>query len=170
MMLDASLDTSFWNIAAQVGIVPYLFDYFQVHYCQAVEQEIVTTDPQETSLIYPQAILFRLMKESGRLHLVEPGQSLKLFGAGEAFAISLAQERSWVLLLNDYRPLQFALALGLSCITVPDFCLILYLDRKITVQAVKGYINRLRSTTSLKLLREAEAVVDQIAQERGDRI
>jgi hypothetical protein len=168
MMLNASLDTSFWNIAAQIGVVPYLFDYFHMHYCPAVEREIVTTDPDETPLIYPQAILFRLMKESGRLHLAEPGQSLKLFGAGEAYAISLAQERSWVLLLNDYRPMQFALALGLQCITVPDFCLILYSDGKITAQAVKGYINRLRSTTSLKLLRQAEAVVDQIAQKRGE--
>jgi hypothetical protein len=170
MMLDASLDTSFWNIAAQIGLVPYLFDYFRVFYCRAVEREIVTTDPEETPLIYPQAILFRLMKESGRLHLAEPGQSLSLFGAGEAYAISLAQERSWVLLMNDYRPLQLALTLGLRCITVPDFCLILYSDRKITEQAVKGYINRLRSTTSLKLLREAEAIVDQIARKRGDRI
>ena len=168
MMLDASLDTSFWDIAAQIGVAPYLFDYFRIYYCKAVEQEIITTDPDESPLIYPQAILFRLMKESERLHLAEPSQSLKLFGAGEACAITLAQEKSWVLLLNDYRPLQFALSLGLSCVTVPGFCLILYSDGKITMQAVNGYINRLRATTSLKLRREAEVVVDLIAQKRGE--
>jgi len=43
-MLDASLDTSFWNIAAQIGVAPYLFAFFRVHYCLAVEREIVTTD------------------------------------------------------------------------------------------------------------------------------
>jgi hypothetical protein len=44
-LLNASLDTSFWNIAAQIGVIPYLFSFFKVHYCQAVEQEIITTDP-----------------------------------------------------------------------------------------------------------------------------
>jgi len=93
--LDASLDTSFWNIAAQIGVVPYLFSFFRVHYCTAVEQEIVTTDPGETSLIYPQAMLLRLLQEDGRLYLMEPDKPLNLFGAGEAHAMAVARERSW---------------------------------------------------------------------------
>ncbi|RME43060.1 MAG: hypothetical protein D6791_16340, partial [Chloroflexi bacterium] len=34
-LLNASLDTSFWNVAAQIGVVPYLFSFFRVHYSQA---------------------------------------------------------------------------------------------------------------------------------------
>ncbi len=71
-IVNASLDTSFWNIASQIGVVPYLFTYFRVHYCQAVEQEIITTDPNETPLVYPQAMLFMVLKEDGRLHLADP--------------------------------------------------------------------------------------------------
>jgi hypothetical protein len=71
-LIDASLDTSFWNIAAQIGVAPYLFSFFRVHYCTAVEREIVSTDPGKTPLIYPQAMLFRLLQEDGRFHLVEP--------------------------------------------------------------------------------------------------
>jgi predicted nucleic acid-binding protein len=175
-MLDASLDTSFWNIAAQIGVVPYLFAFFRVHYCQAVEDEIVTTDSNETPLIYPQAMLFKVLKEDSRLHHAEPQQHLALFGDGEAYAISLAQERaislaqerSWVLLINDYRPLQFARSLGIQCVSVPDFCVLLYAEARVTLRAVRGYLRRLTPTTSPSLLREAEAVVTDIARKRGE--
>ena len=167
-MIDASIDTSFWNMAAQIGVIPYLFTFFHVHYCQAVEDEIVTTNPDETPLIYPQAMLFKVMQEDGRLHLAEPERPLTQFGAGEANAIALAQEREWVLLINDYRPLQLAQTLGLHCISVPDFCVLLYAECKITYRAVKGYLRRLATTTSPSLIQLAERVVDEIARERDD--
>lgn len=84
MILNASLDTSFWTIAAQIGVVPYLFAYFRIHYCRAVEAEIIATDPHETPLIYPQAMLFQIMQEDNRLHRIEPENPLTQFGAGEA--------------------------------------------------------------------------------------
>jgi len=169
-MLDASLGTSFWNIAAQIGAVPYLFSFFRVHYCQAVEKEIVTTDVDETPLMYPQAMLFQVLREASQLHHAEPSRSLDLFGAGEAGAIALAHERVWVLLINDYRPLQFAQSLGIHCVSVPDFCVFLYAEAKITLQAARGYLNRLRPTTSHPLIQQAGYVIDEIARKRGDLI
>lgn len=168
MQQDASLDTSFWNIAAQVGAAPYLFGYFTVHYCAAVEQEIVATNPSETPLIFLQAMLFQVLQEDGRLHQAEPATSERLYGPGEARAIALARERSWVLLINDYRPLQFAQSLGVQCVSVPGFCVLLYADGKITLPAVLGYLRRLASTTSPQLIRQAQAIVDSMARERGE--
>lgn len=167
-LLDASLDSSFWGIAAQVGVVPYLFSFFRVHYCRVVEQEIITTDPDETPLVYPQAMLFIVLKEDGRLHQAEPEEPLELFGAGEAHAIALARERSWVLLINDARPLQFAQSLGIDCVAVPDFCVLLYSQGKITYPAVRGYLRRLVPTTSPTLIQQAEQIVDEIADRRGE--
>ncbi len=92
-ILDASLDTSFWKFASQIGVVPYLFSFFHLHYCDAVEREIVTTDPKQTPLIYPQAMLFIVFKEDGRLHQREPKAPFNLFGTGEAHAMALAQEQ-----------------------------------------------------------------------------
>ena len=168
MMLDASLDTSFWNIAAQIGVAPYLFAFFRVHYCRAVEREIVTTDPGETALIYPQAMLFKVLQEDGRFSQAEPAKPLSLFGAGEAHAIALAYERSWLLLVNDARPLQMALSLGVSCVAVPDFCVLLYSQGKITHLALQGYLRRLASTTQLTLIQQAQQIADLIADERGE--
>ena len=169
MMLNASLDTSFWNIGAQIGVVPYLFNFFHVHYCKAVEAEIVTTDPEETALIYPQAMLFQVMQEARKLILAEPQKPLLAYGSGEAHAIALAQEKNCGLLINDYRPLKFARQVGIPCISVPAFCVLLYAERKITYPAAKGYLHRLAATTSQTLLREANEVVEEIAQKRGER-
>ena len=161
---NASLDTSFWVMACQIGVVPYLFDFFRIHYCQAVANEIVTTDPEVTTLIYPQAMLFQVMRDDGRLHLAEPEKPLHMYGVGEAHAIALARERDWVLLINDSRPLQFAQSIGILCVSVPEFCVLLYTQGKITEVAALGYLKRLRSTTSLRLLNRAEQVINEFAR------
>ncbi|HYN89118.1 MAG TPA: hypothetical protein VER55_11335 [Ardenticatenaceae bacterium] len=167
-ILDASLDTSFWNIATRIGVVPYLFTFFRVHYPLAVEREIVTTDPDETPLIYPQAMLFTVLKEDGRLLHHEPQAPVALFGAGEAHAIAVAREQNWVLLINDARPLHFARSLGLTCVSVPQFCVLLYSRGKITYPAVQGYLRQLAPVTSEALLDQARRVVEQIARARGE--
>ena len=169
MIQNASLDTSFWVISSQIGLTPYLFDFFRIHYCQAVADEIVTTDPETTTLIYPQAMLFQVMRDDGRLHLVDPEKPLHLYGVGEAHAIALARERKWVLLINDSLPLQFAQSIGIFCVSVPEFCILLYTQGKITKAATLGYLKRLRSTTSPRLLAKAEQVVNEFArsQNRG---
>jgi predicted nucleic acid-binding protein len=167
VILSASLDTSFWNMASRVGVVPYLFSFFEVYYCKAVEQEIVTTDPDETPLLYPQAMLFQVFKEDGRLHRREPEKPLTMFGVEEAHAVALAFEQSWVLLINDARPLMFAQSLGIQCVSVPDFTVLLYSQGKITYAAVQGYLRRLSSTTSPTLIGQAKQVVAELTQKRG---
>jgi predicted nucleic acid-binding protein len=164
---NASLDTSFWVMASQIGVVPYLFDFFRIHYCQAVASELITTDPEMTTQIYPQAMLFQVMRDDGRLHLAEPENPLHLFVAGEAHAMALARERSWVLLINDSRPLQFAQTLGILCVSVPEFCVLLYTQGKITEAAAFGYLKRLRSTTSPRLLNRAEQVVNEFTRSQN---
>ncbi len=168
MILDASLDTSFWNRASEVGVAPYLFQFFRVHYCTAVKREIISTDPEETTLVYPQAMLFQVFDEDQRLRQADPEQPLRRFGAGEAHAIALALEKNWVLLINDNNPLLFARSLGITCISVPAFCLLLYQCKKITYAACQGYFRRLINNTSVSLISEAEEIARQLAAERGD--
>jgi predicted nucleic acid-binding protein len=167
-ILNASLDTSFWTYASQTGVTPYLFSYFRVHYCQAVRSEIITINPENPSLVYPQAMLFQVFEEDGRLHQVEPANPLPVYGAGEAHAIALAREHNWVLLINDSRPLEYARLLGVATISVPGFCAFLYAEDKISLAAVNGYLKRLGSTTSASLIAEAIQTVAVIAKKRGD--
>lgn len=169
MILNASLDTSFWNRACEIGVAAYLFGYFKVHYCDAVRREIVTTDPEETRLIYPQAMQFKIYEEDGRLHKAEPQTTLRRFGIGEAAAISLAIEKQWVLLINDNRPLMFAQMQGISCISAPEFCVFLFAEGRITYAAVDGYLNRLLSTTNYTLVAQAAQALALLIEKRGSK-
>lgn len=153
-----------------MGVAPYLFQFFRVHYCAAVKREIISTDPTETTLVYPQAVLFQIFDEDKRLHQAEPRQSLRRFGAGEAHAIALAQERNWRLLINDYKPLVFAQSIGIACMCVPDFCVLLYAAGKITLPAVNGFLKRLSPTTSPVLITLAETTLGKIIDKKGDDV
>ena len=168
-ILNASLGSSFWNVGSKIGVNQYLFDFFKVHFCQAVKEEIITTDPQVTPVVYPQAMLFKVFESDGRLHSAEPSSSLDNFGKGEAGAIALALERKWVLLVNDRRPLVYARSLGVECVSVPQFCAMLYATEKITLPAAQGYLRRLATTTSAQLLDEAGRVIQSIAEMRGEQ-
>ena len=168
MLLNASLDTSFWNRVADVGVTAYLFSFFRVYYCQAVRNEIIATDPSETTLIYPQAMLFTVFEEDRRLQRAEPQSTLSLYGLGEAAAIALAREQSWVLLINDQRPLLFAESLGIHCVCVPDFCVFLYAQGKITTAAAEGYLDRLKPTTGKQLIARAQLVLQQLRTQRKE--
>ena len=163
---NASLESSFWNAAARIGVVPYLFEFFTVHYCRAVEAEICSTDPEATPLIYPQAMLFRVFQEDRRLHPAEPKKPLELFGKGEAAAIALAWERGWDLLINDFRPLQYARGLGIPCVSVPQFVVLIFEAGRITREAALGYLDRLAPVTRPALIAEAKAAVERLHQER----
>jgi len=168
--LNASLETSFWNIGARIGVIPYLFEFFEVYYCCAVEEEIVSTDPSITPIIYPQAMLFKVFKEDGRLHHAEPKKPLELFGGGEAGAIALAKENGWDLLINDFRPLQYAQGLGIRCISVPHFVAMIYEAGRISKGAALGWLDRLAPVTSPKLIADTRAVIEEInTKERKGR-
>ncbi|MEZ4732901.1 MAG: hypothetical protein R3E79_37855 [Caldilineaceae bacterium] len=168
MLLDVSLDTSFWNAASKIGVAPYVFSFFRVHYCQAVRNEIITTDPNETPLVYPQAMLFLVFEEDGRFQHQEPVKPLKVFGSGEAHALALAYERNWTLLINDSRPFFFAQSLGVSCVSVPDFCVLLYAHGKITLAAARGYLARLSPVTSMAFIEQADEVITELARKKGE--
>lgn len=168
MILNASLHTSFWNRACEIGVTPYLFSYFKVHFCSAVRSEIITTNVNESRRLYPQVALFHLLEEDGRLFAQDPQRTLTKFGAGEACGVALAFEQQWILLINDYRPLEFARALGVKCISVPAFCLLLYAQEKVSYAAFSGYLQRLVSTTTPRLIAEAEQIASKVTLERGD--
>jgi hypothetical protein len=58
--------------------------------------------------------------------------------------------------------------LGVGCVAVTDFCVLLYSQGKITHPALQGYLRRLASTTQLTLIQQAQQIADLIADERGE--
>lgn len=168
MIRNASLDTSFWTSATRIGIAPYLFSFFQVYYCQAVADEIIATDPMITKLIYPQAMLFRVFQEDGRVLKKEPTKPINLYGIGEANAIALALEQEWTLLINDVRPYNYAKSLGITVYSVPDFCLLLYASGKVSYRAFQTNLQKITPVTSPQLIEYITKIGIELAVQKGD--
>lgn len=164
----AVLDTSFWSAAFSVELLPYLFDFFQVRLPQAVIDEITAVHPQESTREFPQAALYRVLQD--RFTVTEPHAPLRLFGPGERHAIALAVERSEVLLINDYKPYQFARRLGVRCLSVPEFAVLVFAAGKLSQAAIKLRLARLRYVTSKQLIDAAEEMMRNLAEqeESGD--
>lgn len=164
---NASLDTSFWVVACQIGVVQYLFDFYEVHYCPVVREEIASGDPARPSLVFPQAKMFQVFMEDGRLKQAKPRRLFTVFGAGEAGAIALARERGWALLINDFRPYHLARSLGIQAVSVPEFCLVLAAAGLVTPAAAHGSLDRLRATTSRSLLELARESLERLTGNGG---
>lgn len=64
--------------------------------------------------------------------------------------------------------LQLAFSLDILSFSVPDFCVLLYAEGRISLRAARGYLDRLRTSTSPALIQEAIAVVDEIGEKRGE--
>jgi len=166
-MQNASLDASFWNCAFKVHLVGYIFDLFQVYCCAAVESEILAGDPRRPELVFPQAALFVALKE--KIHRAEPGSPIGLFGYGERYAIALAQEKNWALLINDGRAYEFASQLGVKCLSVPELAALLCASGRITPDAALTCFKLLRSTTNPRLIERGIRIVEQLKRKEGDK-
>jgi hypothetical protein len=57
---------------------------------------------------------------------------------------------------------------GVHCVSVPDFCAVLYSDKVITFRAAQGFIQRTNFTTSADLIQQARTLIEKIAQKRGE--
>lgn len=154
---DASLDTSFWAVAVTAGVFTYLFDFFDIHYSAAVAAEI-DTNPA-SGYVFPQAQAFRLCRD--RMELSEPDQPWPgMYQTGERYALALARERGWVCLINDAKPYWFGRRNGVTCISVPEFCVMIRAAGLLSSDAVRGYLQRIRRVTSPTLWQLAMTALD----------
>lgn len=84
-----------------------------------MEQEILFRDPDYPQQEYPSATLFRRLRSQMEDPPVDVPEPLATFGFGEAAAIPLAAHLGIPLLMNDWRAVHHARALGIEVFTVP---------------------------------------------------
>src|SRR5579859_6126446 len=127
MSADASghrvgvLETSFWIVAHRADVVANCLDLFDIVVPQPVEDEILSAQVGVPQREYPYATLFRHLRYAIHDPPARGPQPLSIFGRGEAAAIPLAQHLSAVLLINERRATDYALARGIEVLTVPAF-------------------------------------------------
>ena len=165
----AAFDTSFWTVGHRADVLQYTFSSFGLRAPPAVREEILTPDPRFPRRKYGYAELYRLLEGRGLLPVVEPTTVGDRYGRGEAEAIALAQEHGWWLLINDYRPRQYARSLGIRTVTVPALIFRLYVQEAISVASAERKLDLIESVTNQAVLSPVRHALDQLAHARKER-
>lgn len=163
---DAVLDASFWINAERAGLAPYLLEYFSITAPPRVEAELMVLlgpglDPP------PAATLFAEWRRRGQIQIASPQQSFSRFDPGENEAIALAQERGWVLLIDNGAPRDFGRGpLGLRVVDSPAFAVLLYDQGRLTYAQTVAALHRTRAAR--RVVREALLLLTRLARRKGD--
>lgn len=162
--VSASLDTSFWTAAHRAGVLVPSLHRFELHVPRAVVSEL-TFDPVHQSRPYESQKLFRHLHGHVRFPEFEPSP-IAYPDAGEAAAIALAAERSWVLLCNDRGACDEAARHGVFYTTTPDFITFLCEQRELTFADARARLEAIRATTAGEFVESAEAQLDRLRAAR----
>ena len=163
----ASLDSSFWINAYRAGLTADLLDYFLVRVCTEVAEEI--RRPLAMGVESMDAVLFDALVKKRQIELEDADHRLTRFGPGEAMAIALAQERGYVLLIDDSRPHEYARANGIRCVTTVDLIVFMFDQGRCSYDIAS---QKIASTIGIspRLRQQATAVLDRLhSAGRGNR-
>lgn len=143
MKQNATFDSSFWINADRAGLLTHVLTTYTLHYPPEVATEL---DPRFRS-----GREFQRQAQTNMLIQVTPStEVVREHGQGERAAINLALEhRDWVLLMDDQRPFQTAVRLGLKVVCTPVLVVALFTD---------GYLDARDALTSLARLAALQTI------------
>jgi hypothetical protein len=162
-IVRASLDTSFWTLGYHAEVLPYLFDYFEVHVMPEVEHEILARDSRFPGIVYGYTKLYEVFGADGRFRAAHCASRLGQFGRAEDAAISLALSSGLALLINDTRPHNFARARGVCTVSVPAFVVLLHSEGVIHRSAAEAKLRAIEYNTSPALLAMARTALSKLS-------
>jgi hypothetical protein len=150
MKHNASLDTSFWINCYRIGLIEYVFTYFNLYVCEEVEKEILI--PISKFLVLAEdAIFFRHKLDQGHVKILNPQKTVKsTFHNAEDVAITLAEEMKMILLIDNGSPHEYAKRQGFDVVNSAAFIVFLAFEGKINITEAKAKLASLKG-----LLRES---------------
>lgn len=163
MKQSATLDTSFWINAHRSGLAPYVLDRFRLTAASEVAEELVPA--------FESGREFWRLRREGVVTLQEASSAgVREFGRGERGAMNLALEHpDWLLLIDDRRPLEAAVQLGLRVLCTPVLAVQLYGQGALSGDSTLRILATLAAmgTVSPTLLSGSLAQLGQIWRRRG---
>jgi len=153
-----ALDTSFWAATALAEAHGYLLKMFEVHCPQAVVAEIENERPPT---LRADAALFQQLRLHHVISVTDPkAVTVKVFGRGEASVLSLAVEKHWTALINEFRAGEHGrTVLGLTVMNVPQLiCAVCAVGYVPSVKA-QAMLAQIADVTSPRLMQEATRVL-----------
>ncbi len=134
---NAVFDTSFWIHSFGVGLLPFVLGRYALRYPPAVALEL----PER----YPSGREFWRMARAGELEEAIPERDqVRRFGPGEREAMNVALEHpNWELLVDDWRPLEWAANMRLRVLSTPVLIVALVHDKEIGVPRALEFLAEL---------------------------
>lgn len=155
---NATLDSSFWINAHRAGILSYLLDRYSLAYEPAVAAEMDEGFPSGREF-------WRLARQGSLTEVRGVLARVQEYGAGERAAMNLVLEHpDWLLLLDDQRPFQLAMQLGLKVVCTPTLVISLLAEGVVSAEEALFALARLAAlqTVSPHLLAAALAQLGRI--------
>jgi predicted nucleic acid-binding protein len=163
-MQNATFDSSFWINAHRSGLLPHVLASYRLRYPPAVAAELKES--------FPSGQEFWRLARKGQLEEVMPGLTqVQGFGSGERASLNVALEhRDWVLLMDDQRPFQEAIRLGLKAVCTPVLVVALFSKGVLSAREALEILGRLAAmqTLSPHLLSAALAQLGRSFSEKGE--
>ena len=164
---DAVLDASFWINAERCGLTSHLLDYFHLVVPPLVAQELAVR-PEVPTEPPPAAALFSAWHQRGDVEILSPAASYSRFDAGENQAIALAQERGWVLLIDDAAARHYSRGpLHLRVVDSPAFAVFLYDQGRLSYAQAVAALRQ--SQAGRRIINEALVALELLARRKEER-
>jgi hypothetical protein len=144
MKQNASLDASFWINCHRVGVLDEVFNYFQLHACDEVRDELLSP-LSRFGILAQDAVSFQQKLNQSEVAIKNPTQVPKaLFHTAEDKAIALAEAMNYVLLIDNGAPFEYAMTRGIKSINTAAFIVFLCAEGKLTTQEARLKLTALR--------------------------
>jgi predicted nucleic acid-binding protein len=161
---NASFDSSFWINADRAGLLSHVLHRYELRYAPAVAAELREEFPSGQHF-------WRLVREGVLTESAAGASHVQGFGPGERAAMDLAIENpGWVLLMDDQRPFQEAVRLGIDVLCTPVLVVGLFTEGALSAKQALLGLARLAAlqTLSPHLLAAALAQLGRSMSERGE--
>ena len=157
-----ALDSSFWAATALAEVHAYLLKLFAVHCPQDVVDEI---ENEPVPQLRPDAALFEQLRLHKVIQVTNPKNlTVKLFGKGEAATLSLAHERQWIALINEFAASTYGRdVLRLTVMNVPQLIVAVCAAGYVPVVKGQQMLGKIASVTSPQLVQDATRVLSALS-------
>lgn len=136
MREKASFDSSFWIHAVYLDLTKFILQDFDLVCTEAVEKELGENSPASLKL--------KGLLNHATIERKNPKKdTISLYGAGERAAINLAFQEHIILLIDDWRPYEAALEVGVRVINSMAYVVHLYRKGTLSLSQVLEMLARI---------------------------
>lgn len=142
---SAIFDSSFWIHTVYLDLTKFLLQDFELVCTTAVEKELGDNNSASLRL--------KGLLSHGTIKRKDPKkETIKLYGDGERSAISLAIQEQMVLLIDDWRPYEAALEIGIKVVNSMVYIAHLYKQTNLSLSQVLEMLAKIARRGTIKPL------------------